>query len=572
MKDFFQKLVAKIKGAWTSWSLIQKIIFGGVAAVFLVAIILLATVNSNPGFVPVFGAPLTDENLRDRIVTRLDQEGIPYVLTADNTIINVDSQATARKARAVLVREGLTPSNLDPWQLFDVQRWTTTQFLDNVNLQRSLTESLKLHIESLDDIDYANVTLAVPKKELFTEQQSPTTVSVTITPKPGSDISMNLHKVKGLVDLIKFAIPGLTEDNITIIDSTTSKKINDFAGYEVQNRLEQADAIRKQKENEEQRYLQQFRKQLTGMLAPDRIGFVSVEIRNDTDQVTEKGRKIEPIEVTPQDPTKPYNTRETMPSVLISEGASSVTFNGTGFNPEGPAGQEGQTPPAYQDLQNTTGQYEQNTTQRNFDTNVTEFERVKTPSERKSIAVSVALDGTWTIDTDEEGNPVIEPDGSRRRTYHPIPEDELAKYQALLEAAVNYNIAGGDTVRVVNMQFDRTLQHAEEDAQYRQQQLVGHIVRWSSIGLIALIFIFLLYRAIVREVERRRREREEELARQHQAMREAALRSLEAEQAEPEMNPADQARLAAQDHAMAMAREHPEDVAQLIRTWLSEET
>ena len=32
-------------------------------------------------------------------------------------------------------------------------------------------------------------------------------------------------------------------------------------------------------------------------------------------------------------------------------------FKGTGFNPEGPPGQEGQTPPAYKDLEGLVGEY-----------------------------------------------------------------------------------------------------------------------------------------------------------------------------------------------------------------------
>jgi flagellar M-ring protein FliF len=76
---------------------------------------------------------------------------------------------------------------------------------------------------------------------------------------------------------------------------------------------------------------------------------------------------------------------------------------------------------------------------------------------------------------------------------------------------------------------------------------------------------------IAKELERRRRLREEELARQHQAMREAALRTAEEQGVDVELSVEDRARLEMQENASNMAREHPEDVAQLIRTWLVEE-
>ena len=53
--------------------------------------------------------------------------------------------------------------------------------------------------------------------------------------------------------------------------------------------------------------------------------------------------------------------------------------------------------------------------------------------------------------------------------------------------------------------------------------------------------------------------------------REAALRSAEEESMDVEMSVEERARMEMQEHAMNMAREHPEDVAQLIRTWLVEE-
>jgi flagellar M-ring protein FliF len=104
----------------------------------------------------------------------------------------------------------------------------------------------------------------------------------------------------------------------------------------------------------------------------------------------------------------------------------------------------------------------------------------------------------------------------------------------------------------------------------RQRQLRTTIIS-VIIGIGAIIFAAILYRLIAKELERRRRLREEELARQHQAMREAALRRAEEEGAEVELSVEERARMEMQENAINMAREHPEDVAQLIRTWLLEE-
>ena len=54
-------------------------------------------------------------------------------------------------------------------------------------------------------------------------------------------------------------------------------------------------------------------------------------------------------------------------------------------------------------------------------------------------------------------------------------------------------------------------------------------------------------------------------------MREAALRTAEEQGVEVELSVEDRARMEMKENAVNMAKEHPEDVAQLIRTWLVEE-
>jgi flagellar M-ring protein FliF len=54
-------------------------------------------------------------------------------------------------------------------------------------------------------------------------------------------------------------------------------------------------------------------------------------------------------------------------------------------------------------------------------------------------------------------------------------------------------------------------------------------------------------------------------------MREAALRQAEEENVDINISVEEKARMEMQEAAKNMAREHPEDVAMLIRTWLAEE-
>ena len=187
------------------------------------------------------------------------------------------------------------------------------------------------------------------------------------------------------------------------------------------------------------------------------------------------------------------------------------------------------------------------------------------------VAIAVAIDGGWKKSYDDKGVLQRNPDGSIKREYIPLTTEEMKQAQNLVEGAMGYNADRQDLIRVENIKFDRSKEFAKEDEDIRRAEATQQIILWSLVGLAVILLIFIAFRLISREIERRRRLREEELARQHQAMREAALRSAEEEGSEVEMSVEDRARLELQEHAINIAREHPEDVAQLIRTWLMEE-
>ena len=78
-------------------------------------------------------------------------------------------------------------------------------------------------------------------------------------------------------------------------------------------------------------------------------------------------------------------------------------------------------------------------------------------------------------------------------------------------------------------------------------------------------------RLISRELERRRRLREEEMLRRQQAEREKALWDARQEGMEVTMSVEERKRAELLETAIAMSKEHPEDVAMLLRTWMMEE-
>lgn len=568
MLDWLKRLASQIQGLWSKWRPVQKVVFFAITGGALLGLILLVTFSAAPSMVPLLQHSITDEQQRSRIATRLDQEGVDYEITPGNMIM-VSNEQVAQRMRSILVREDLIPQQTDPWDLFDVERWTQTDFERNVNLQRAITEQLRQHIVALDDVDAASVNLVLPESELFQQDQDPVTASVIITPKPGSDIRENRNKIQGIERLIQFAVAGLQPENITITDES-GVVLNDFENLDAVDRLNVTRREMELKQDIEQRYVSAIQNALSGIYGRSRVEVMNINVEIDLGEKRVETTEHFPIVTVPDNPQTPFNEREFVLSIPRSSESVEEQFQGSGFNPEGPPGQEGQTPPAYQDLQNQQGEWS-NTEQRINNEINTRTTTAEPSPQVERITASVAIDGTWQREYDSSGNVVLEEDGTISRNYTPVSQEELETARSLVRDAVGYDASRGDSVTVQHLQFDRSDQFEQEDSRYRRRQQIQIIVLYALIGLAVLLVSFIAFRLISRELERRRRLREEELARQHQAMREAALRSAEEEGQEVEMSVEERARLEMQENAVNMAREHPEDVAQLIRTWLMEE-
>ncbi|MDR1908640.1 MAG: flagellar M-ring protein FliF [Spirochaetaceae bacterium] len=567
MGELLKRILAQITALWTKWSLVQRIMLIGIVLAAVGGVVALFTLSSSPAMVPVIDAPIRDEADQDRIVTRINEEGIRATVSAAG-IVMVPDETSARRMRAILIREDLIPAGTDPWAIFDRERWTITDFERNQNLRRAITQMVTDHIRALDDVDDADVTIVQPERELFTQDQNPVTASVIITPKPGSDIVTNRKKIEGIQKILKFAIQGLRDEFIVITD-TTGLQLNDFEGMAAMDRLSRIEREIKIVQTLEAKYRALVIQSLQNTFTADRVRDLNIKIDMDMSPRSVNTEEFFPVTIRERTPGLPYDDSEFARSVTRSTSSSSTSWRGTGFTPEGPPGVEGQTPPAFRDMQNLYGEVTQETLTQNEEINRRTIQEERSPRMDR-VTVSVNIDGTWRKKLDEKRNPVITPEGEIEREYSPISDEDLSQAQQLIRDAIGYSAARGDSVTVTRIRYDRTRQFADEDAAYfRQQQLRMTILIFIG-GLVLLAIGFVAFRVISRELERRRRLREEEISRQQQALRESALMEAE-EGVEVSMSVEERRRMELQENAINMAKEHPGDVAQLIRTWLLEE-
>ena len=571
MNEWLKKMTGKIQDFWKNSSVIKKVILIGVAVAVIAAVVVAARVSSAPTTVRIFNAPVTNETSRSQILDRISQENVEAYVS-DDGYISVADRDTARKMRSILISEGLVPSNIDPFAGYYERSWSTTDAEQNVRLKNAITQSLKQHLEAISDISAAFVTIVLPENELFSADQKPVSASVILKTTPNSNITVDRKRVLGIQRLILSAVEGLTAENLTISDAD-GNILNDFEGMAESDRVSIIEKQQKLRHAEEAKLRAAVLKALQKFYTDDRIRDLNVTIDMDMSEKSSTSTIYSPIQIRADNPDTPYDDSEYRDTLPISEQTVVNDWQGTGFNPEGPTGTEGQTPPVYSDMSNVIGHSTQTGVTRNNVINTTQTsEKVAPQLGRRTISVNV--DGVWDIKRDPKTHNYLidENTGALAREYTPVPAEELSELTNYVRGAVGYDRTRGDLVTVTNIQFDRKAQFSAEDAAYFRKQQTRRTVLL-VLAAIALVLVgFIMFRVISKDIERRRRLREEELLRRQQAEREKALwEAKDDANMQVTMSVEESRRAELQENAINLAKEHPEDVAMLIRTWLMEE-
>lgn len=567
MNEWLKKVTESAKKMWSNWKPIQKVILFGIIVIVIVVIIASVKLSAKPSTVRLFNAPVTDQNSLTQILDRLSQENV-NAYTNDAGYISVDDDKTARRMREILISENLVPSSVDPWAGFYDRSWSTTDADQNVKLKNTIQRQLKQHIEAIADVQLADVNIVLPENQLFSADQNPVTASVILKTTPQSNLLQDRKRILGIQRLILSAVEGLREENLIITD-VDGNQINDFEGMAESDRVSIIEKQQKLIRKQEVELRAKILKALQRTFREDRCRDMNVAIEMDMSQKTSESKEFSPIVIKPDNPDTPYDDSEYRDYLPRSSQTVTREWQGTGYNPEGPAGVEGQTPPVYSDMSNVIGRSTETGVSQNNELNEKTTQEISSPKFDK-ISVSVNLDGKWKKVKDNNGNLIIE-DGAIKREYTPVSAEEMAEAVRLIQGAIGYDRSRGDRVEVTNIAYDRDDEFEAEDAEYFAAIQRKRTILLILIAIVVVLVGFILFRIISREMERRRREREARLLAEQQAARERALWEAKDDGMEVTMSVEETRRMELQENAISMAKEHPEDVAMLIRTWLMEE-
>src|SRR3954454_20241043 len=516
--------LARIKSVLSTISLGQKVVIGLLALGLILGGFFFFRWITAPTYAPLFSNLASAD--ASAIVTELGNENVAYQLQDGGaTILVPQNQVSA--LRLSMSGKGLPASQDTGYALLDQQGITTSQFQQQVTYQRAVEGELSKTLEAIHGVTTAVVHIAMPKDEAFVADQGKPTASVLLDLAAGTQLSG--EQINAVTNLVSSSIEGMDPTDVTVADSTG--RVLSAAGTGL---TAAAGDQRSQMEQEyENRLAGNAQKILDQVLGPNHA---VVSVRADLD-LSQR-----------QSTSETYSYNQGTPPISSSQ--STETYSGTGGAVGGVVGPENT---------GTTGGSGNSTYNKSDTTDNNAVDRTTTttqdaPGSIKRLTVSVVMDGTVAGNLNQQ------------------------QVQSLIGNAVGLDTSRGDAITVAAMPFDTTAAEqakAEVEAakQAEQQAQLWSLVKTGAIALAILLVILIVWLR-----SRRRGEVEEEyepLELSDDMLAELERLRVSSTRDEPVVDTAALELEAAQRQRVrseiaSMVAERPDEVAAMLRGWLSE--
>lgn len=188
----------------------------GAVVIFTVGLFLLMRLSGSTDYATlVTGATPQDASA---ITKELSAAGVPYRTRDGGSTVQVPA-GSLDQARLDLAASNLLEGGGGTvgWDIFDTQGFGATDVTQRVNVIRAMQGELSRTITKLDQVQTAQVNIAMPQERLFTDESKPVTASVLLGLAPGATLEPN--QVSGVTRLVAMAVPGLDPTNVTVTDT-----------------------------------------------------------------------------------------------------------------------------------------------------------------------------------------------------------------------------------------------------------------------------------------------------------------------------------------------------------------
>lgn len=563
IKEFFNKF----NQIFNKLTILQKGILVGILFAIIGFIVFSIDYSTNREYVYLFKKPLSIKDY-GLITAELQKNGELFE-TIDDKFILVQNEESGARIRMSLAQNDLLPNDIKGWELFDMESWTTTEFDRNIKLRRAIEGEMKRHIESLIWVETAEVTIAIPPQTLYTERSQDVSAAVTLRPAEGYYESLKSKKtIQGIQNIIAQGIDGIDPNNIVITDFN-GNQINNFKDSDYENNIKQALEESYIQDREIRKIKNKIESALDGVLSSDRYR-VAVDVEVNFNRKTIDQKKILPIVIKSKTPGLPYDDSVVIENIKVSEKQTTENFEGLGFIPEGPPGQEPNLPPGYKESLDGRNKYNKDEKINNYINGEQVIKQIDDAMEIEKKSVSITVDGTWSKIRDDEGNLIIENEMVKRE-YTPMSETDIKKIEELIKGSINYSSARGDKVVVENIAFDRNNQFISEDSDIIFNEKLQQYTFYGGISLLLLIFVVILFIKINKLYVEYKEEKQKEMEKMRSIQREQILSDIESMETEIDYSNTEKSFKRIQEELMNMIKKDSKNAAQVVKLWLAKD-
>ena len=213
MLERIREIPKRILEWWKKFTRRQKVLILSITGVVLVALAILIIVLTRPKMITLVTCKSVKES--KTVVDLLAGENIGYELSDDDLVVKINEKD--KSAAIMLLGSNGIPA--DEYNLENVFNggFSTTESDKNKRYKLYLEEKIANHMQSLDKVENASVTLSIPENDgTIIAQNKETYASVLLTTKDKIDEDT----ADGLARFVATAVGNNTTNNVTIIDST----------------------------------------------------------------------------------------------------------------------------------------------------------------------------------------------------------------------------------------------------------------------------------------------------------------------------------------------------------------
>ena len=451
-------------------SLTKRVTILVALGVILIGMISMIFVANRPSWAPLYSN--VEPGDAAAIVEKLQENQIPYMLAPGGRTVMVEPHRVDQ-ARLTLAKEKVLPgSGVGFLDLFSTPSLGETEFQQGVKFRVAQEGELARLISTLNVVKSAKVSLAIPQKTLFSDNEEVPTAAIALNLTSNG---AGRKQIETIVHLVASAVEGLSPRNVKITDQSGTLLSRGFSDDSAGGKM-----------NDNYSYKSRFEKELEAkvvrqieeVVGKDRVR-VNVSATLRFDRRTIKEELVDPDQTS-----------------VVSEQVVDEASTGTRSVPVGPAGVTTNLPEATGREAATVSEFSKKNSTRNFESSRREVIMESAVGEVVSLSVSVLLDNRRSQIVDESGT-------SLGRTNTPWTDGEKETIEGLVKAAMGYNESRGDRVFVGNMPFEAALEEdktAEIEATRIRNKFILDVVRYVALGLAILALIMLVIRPMVQRL------------------------------------------------------------------------